>query len=89
VPRISAFHGIVITMYFSEVEHRGRPHFHARYAGVWASYDIETLDPLVGRLSRRSHRLVVKWAEIHRDELLRDWDRCRDGTAPLPIDPLP
>jgi hypothetical protein len=88
VPRVSSFYGIVITMYFSEVEHRGRPHFHARYAGVSASYDIETLEPLVGRLPRRSHRLVVRWARLHRDELLRDWERCRDGLSPIPIDPL-
>jgi hypothetical protein len=89
MPRVSAFYGIVITMYFSEVEHPGRPHFHARYAGVTASYDIETLEPLVGRLPARRHRLVVKWARLHQGELSRDWERCRDGRLPLPIDPLP
>jgi hypothetical protein len=89
VPRVSSFYGIVIAMYFSEVEHRGRPHFHARYAGVWASYDIETLETLAGRLPRRSHRLVVRWARIHRKELLRNWERCRSDRSPLPIEPLP
>jgi hypothetical protein len=89
VPRVSAFYGIVIQMFHNEAFHPGRPHFHAEFAGVSASYDIETLEPIVGRLPRRSHRLVVKWARLHQDELLRDWARCRAGRSPLPIDPLP
>jgi hypothetical protein len=47
MPRVSAFHGIVIEMYFNESPHSGRPHFHAKYAGASASYDIETLEPIV------------------------------------------
>lgn len=89
MPRVSAFYGIVITMYFNEAQHGGRPHFHARFAGVTVSYDLATLEPIAGRLPRRSHRLVVKWARLHRDELLRDWARCRAGRPLLPIDPLP
>jgi len=89
MPRVSAFYGIVIEMYFNEARHSGRPHFHARFAGFTASYDIETLEPIVGRLPRRSHGLVVKWARLHRNELLRDWARCRVRRPLLPIDPLP
>jgi Domain of unknown function (DUF4160) len=89
MPRVSAFYGIVITMYFSEAHHPGRPHFHAEYAGLVASYDIDTLEPIVGRLPTRSHRLVVRWARLHREELLRDWARCRVRRPLLPIDPLP
>ena len=37
VPRVSAFYGIVIAMYFDE---HGVPHFHARYAGQQASVAI-------------------------------------------------
>lgn len=89
MPRVSAFYGIVIEMYFNEAHHSGRPHFHARFAGFTASYDIETLIPVAGRLPRPSHRLVVKWARLHREELLRDWARCRLRQPLLPIDPLP
>ena len=35
VPRISAFYGIVITMYFSD---HPPPHFHARYGDHVAEY---------------------------------------------------
>jgi Protein of unknown function (DUF2442)/Domain of unknown function (DUF4160) len=50
MPRVSAFYGIVIRMFHNETNHPGRPHFHAEFAGVSASYDIETLEPIVGRL---------------------------------------
>jgi Domain of unknown function (DUF4160) len=86
---VSAFYGIVIEMYFNEAHHSGRPHFHARFAGSSASYDIATLELVAGRLPRRSHRLVVKWARLHREELLADWARCRARHPLLPIEPLP
>jgi Domain of unknown function (DUF4160) len=57
---VSAFYGIVITMFHNEDNHPGRPHFHAEYAGVRASYDIETLERIVGELPRRIDRLVLK-----------------------------
>lgn len=50
MPQVSAFYGIVITMYFDEAHHSGRPHFHAEYGGIVASYDIDSLEPIVGRL---------------------------------------
>jgi hypothetical protein len=40
VPRISAFYGITIWMYWNEGAH-ARPHFHARYAGRAASIDLD------------------------------------------------
>jgi hypothetical protein len=65
VPRVSAFYGIVITMYFREAHHSGRPHFHAEYAEAAATFDIETLEPIAGQLPRRVTRLVVRWARLH------------------------
>jgi hypothetical protein len=38
VPRISAFYGIAITMYYAE---HGMPHFHALYAGQDISIAID------------------------------------------------
>ena len=72
MPRISAFFGIVITMYFDD--HRP-PHFHARYAGQSASVGIEPLTLLAGMLPPRALGQVFEWAVIHRLELLADWDQ--------------
>jgi hypothetical protein len=54
VPRISSFYGIVITMYFDEIHHAGRPHFHAAYGDDEAVFDIESLELIAGILPRRA-----------------------------------
>ncbi len=89
MPRVSAFYGIVIWMYPGEGHHAGRPHFHAEYSGAEASFDIETLESIAGLLPRRANRLVLKWARLHRVELLRNWKRARHEEPLVPIDPLP
>jgi hypothetical protein len=42
LPRVSAFYGIVITIYWNEAHHSGRAHFHAEYAEDAAVFEIET-----------------------------------------------
>jgi hypothetical protein len=44
---------------------------------------------LEGKLPRRALNLVLDWAELHRDELLSDWDKCRLHHQPDKIKPLP
>lgn len=75
-------------MYFNEDFHPGRPHFHAFYAGEDASFDITDLTRLTGELPIRVERLVRRWARLHREELLANWDRARCEGALVPIDPL-
>jgi len=86
MPRISSFYGIVISMYYDE---HGVPHFHVYYAEHDASIAIETLEILGGSLPRRAQRLVTEWAELHRDELLANWQRARDEQPLEDIEPLP
>jgi hypothetical protein len=88
VPRISSFYGITIWMYYDEIHHRGRPHFHAGYGESEASVDIESLDVIAGELPPRARRLVVEWARAHQVELRKNWDRARTNQELLPIEPL-
>jgi hypothetical protein len=88
VPRISAFYGIVISMYHDEIHHLGRPHFDARYADDEASIDIETLALIAGELPARALRLVGEWAREHQTELRDNWERARRHEALRPIAPL-
>jgi hypothetical protein len=46
MPQISAFYGIVIWMYYDEMHHRGRPHFHATCGDDEATIDIESMEVL-------------------------------------------
>ena len=88
MPRISAFYGIVIWMYYDENHHRGRPHFHATYANDEASIDIETLNVIAGELPTRALRLVSEWASAHRAELRANWERARRHDRLQQIEPL-
>jgi len=85
MPTISEFLGIVIRMYFND---HPPPHFHARYNDFEAVIQIEPLEIMEGTMPRRALGLVLDWAELHRAELLNDWDLCRAQQPPLRIAPL-
>ena len=76
-------------MYHDESPHIGRPHFHAYYGGDEASFDIETLELIVGDFPTRARRRVLEWAEANRDELRANWARARQHQPLRKIDPLP
>ncbi|MDQ2759292.1 MAG: DUF4160 domain-containing protein [Actinomycetota bacterium] len=86
MPRVSAFYGIVVTMYWRD---HPPPHFHAAYSGHVAEIAIETVEVIDGWLPPRALRLIVEWAGEHRDELGENWDRARAHDRLLAIDPLP
>jgi hypothetical protein len=88
VPEISRFHGIVIQMFAEPDARHHRPHFHAVYQETAASFAIDTLEILGGDLPIPQRRLVEAWGELHRDELLADWDLLRSGKPPVKIEPL-
>ena len=71
MPRISEFYGIAIYMYY---EDHPPPHFHAIYGEFEAVVGIQAEDVLHGSLPRRALNLVMDWTELHRDELLANWD---------------
>lgn len=75
MPRICAFYGIDIYMYFRD---HSPPHFHAQYGDAEAAINIETLEIIAGDLPARATRLVAEWAEQHQSELLENWQRARN-----------
>jgi hypothetical protein len=65
-----------------------QPHFHAEYQDYRAVYGIGAIKLIAGKLPQRQRRLVEAWAELHRDDLLRDWNLLSSGKSPDPIEPL-
>jgi hypothetical protein len=65
-----------------------RPHFHAYYQDSAAVFAVDAIECIGGALPRTQRRLVEAWAEIHRDELLRDWELLQSGRPPVKIEPL-
>ena len=45
-------------------------------------------DILEGSIPGNKMRLVLAWIEIHRDELMADWELAVNGQQPYKIDPL-
>lgn len=85
MPRVSAFFGIVIYMYYND---HMPPHFHAEYGEHEAVYQIDTLDVIRGGLPRRAHALVLEWAALHRNELRDDWELARKEKPLVEIEGL-
>lgn len=81
------FFGIVIRMYFGKKEHNP-PHFHAYYQDLKGVFDINTCEMSDGNLLKRQVKLIEAWAELHKDELLADWELAQNGEIPYKIDPL-
>ena len=88
MPVISMFYGILIRMYLLDNQHHNLPHLHARYAEFEASINLKDGEVLVGSLPRKQLRLVQAWVELHRDELMADWELAQNGELPYKIAPL-
>ena len=88
MPEIARFFGIVIRMFMEVGAPHHRPHFHAVYQDVKAVFGLDPIECIGGSLPRTQQRLVEAWAEIHREELLRDWELLQSGRPPLKIEPL-
>ncbi len=85
MPLISEFYGINIYMYY---EDHNPPHFHAVYGESKILVDISNGCVLKGQFPTKQTKLVLAWCEIHRDELMTDWELCKSSNAPLHIKPL-
>lgn len=88
MPELSRFFGIVMRMFVEAGAPHQRPHVHAYYQDQAAVFALETLECLGGSLARPQRRLVEAWMEIHREELMRDWDLLQSGQPPVKIEPL-
>lgn len=87
MPTISMFFGIIIRMYYSPKEHNP-PHIHIYYQNYMATLNINTCEIIHGEIPSRQMRLVLAWVEIHKEELLADWNLCQNGEKPFNIEPL-
>lgn len=82
MPSVSIFHGIKI--YFYARDH-APPHFHAHYAGKEALINILDATVMESSLPKRQLKIVLAFAEIHRDELMTNWELMREGKKPNEI----
>lgn len=75
-------------MYYLDMRRHKLPHIHVRYQDREAVVSIPDGDVLEGSLPKSKMRLLEAWIEIHRDELMADWDLASKGENVFKIDPL-
>jgi Domain of unknown function (DUF4160) len=88
MPIISMFYGIIVRLYLLDNKHHNLPHIHAKYAEYEAALGMSDGEILSGELPRKQLRLVQAWIELHRDELMADWEIAVSGENPYKIAPL-
>jgi hypothetical protein len=79
MPTISIFYGIVIRMFFRDVEKHSLPHLHADYQRQITVYSITDKRILAGTLPANKNKLVINWIEIHKEDLLSNWQCAVHG----------
>lgn len=63
------------------------PHFHAVYGEYQITVDVES-GVVHGDFPKRALRLVLEWLDLHKHELLEDWNLVRAGQPAKKIAPL-
>jgi hypothetical protein len=84
MPELCRFLGIIIFMNFNE---HNPPHFHAKYGDYEITIEIIT-GIIEGKFPKRALNMVIEWYEIHKDELLQDWELIRTTGEFKKIAPL-
>jgi hypothetical protein len=88
MPVISSFYGLIIYMYYLDNKQHSHPHIHVKYQQFEAIFKIPDGDLLDGNLPGGKIKLILAWIELHKDELMADWELASSGQKIFTIDPL-
>ena len=82
------FYGIIVSMYYLDNERHNLPHIHVKYQDQEVVLQIPDGNILEGKLKNEKLKLVLAWIEIHKEELMADWDLATAGEKVFQIEPL-
>ena len=88
MPAISMFYGIIIYMYFLDNKQHKKPHIHVKYQNDEVIVEIPNGEVLEGSIPNAQMKQLQAWIELHKDELVADWQLAVSGQQPYKIDPL-
>ena len=84
MPEICRFYGLFIFMNFND---HNPPHFHVWYADFKITVTIA--DGIVeGKMPKRALNMIFEWLELHRNELMQNWEKARNHEELNKIEPL-
>jgi len=64
------------------------PHFHVEYAEYKAVIEIQKSNIIKGSIPGKQLKLILAWCEIHKDELMQNWELAKGGHPLNRINPL-
>lgn len=67
------FEGIIIYLYYEDIEGHSKPHVHVVYGEHEASLTLDG-DFLAGTLPHKQEKRVKKWISLHEEELYKAWN---------------
>jgi hypothetical protein len=85
MPVISQFYGILIQMFYND---HAPPHFHAIYGEYELLIAISPISILKGKAPNRVRSMVLEWTALHQQELLDNWEHCRQAEPLTKVAPL-
>ena len=88
MPAISMFYGIIVYMYYMDNKQHKLPHIHVKYQEDEVVVELPNGEVLEGNIPNTKMKLLQAWIELHKDELLADWELAAHGQQPYKIDPL-
>jgi hypothetical protein len=88
MPVISMFYGLIVAMYYLDTKQHNLPHIHVKYGEKEAVYQIPEGELLEGTLPSNKEKLIKAWIEIHKEDLMANWQLAVEGNRVFTIDPL-
>ena len=88
MPAISMFYGIIIYVYFFDNKKHKKPHIHVKQSGDEVVLGLPDGEILEGSIPNPKMKLVQAWIEIHKDELLANWELTINGREVFLTQPL-
>lgn len=88
MPSISMFYGLIVYMYFMDNRQHKMPHIHVKYQDDEVIVTIPDGSILDGSIPGSKMKLLQAWIELHKDELIADWNLAVSGEQPYKIEPL-
>ncbi len=85
MPEISRFYGIRITIYFDD---HLPSHFHAEYGEYEAVFSIKDGEIINGKLPNTAKKLVKKWYELQKVNILKTWEQIQNDEVFDKVPPL-
>lgn len=63
------------------------PHFHVWYGEYKAIISIKE-KTVKGEMPKRALKMIFEWLEVHKEDLLKDWELAQKGDTLNYIEPL-